>query len=117
MGREDFEFPGTYGILNLPPSRRTSSTVTTCTAAISDLRALPWLTRQVPTVLTLHDGWPSADIAPIVSTASDGKRGAGNAPISRLSLPFGGTPPRIIGRASAISMQGARCGSRPLRNG
>jgi glycosyltransferase involved in cell wall biosynthesis len=57
MGREDFEFPGTYGLLNLPPSRPDVVHCHNLHGGYFDLRALPWLSRQVPTVLTLHDGW------------------------------------------------------------
>ena len=58
LGREDFEFPGTYGLLDLPPSRPDLVHCHNLHGGYFDLRALPWLTRQVPTVMTLHDAWP-----------------------------------------------------------
>jgi glycosyltransferase involved in cell wall biosynthesis len=57
MGREDFEFPGTYRLLDLTPSRPDLVHCHNLHGGYFDLRALAWLSRQVPTVLTLHDGW------------------------------------------------------------
>jgi glycosyltransferase involved in cell wall biosynthesis len=57
MGREDFEFPGTYSLLDLTPSRPDLVHCHNLHGGYFDLRALAWLSRQVPTVLTLHDGW------------------------------------------------------------
>ena len=62
-GYEDFGFPGTWSLLELTPEM---PDVVHChnlhgawlqTGGYFDLRALPWLSRQVPTVLTLHDAW------------------------------------------------------------
>lgn len=56
-GREDFEFPGTYDLLDLTPARPDVVHCHNLHGGYFDLRALKWLSRQVPTVLTLHDGW------------------------------------------------------------
>jgi len=56
-GREDFEFPGTYRLLDRLPARPDVVHLHNLHGGYFDLRALPWLTRHVPTVLTLHDGW------------------------------------------------------------
>src|SRR5450759_4683890 len=56
-GREDFEFPGTYDLLDLTPARPDVVHCHNLHGGYFDLRALKWLSRQVPTVLTLHDAW------------------------------------------------------------
>ena len=56
-GREDFEFPGTYRLLDLLPAHPDIVHCHNLHGGYFDLRALPWLSRQVPTVLTLHDAW------------------------------------------------------------
>jgi glycosyltransferase involved in cell wall biosynthesis len=56
-GVEDFRFPGTWRLLRLPPRRPSLVHCHTLHGNYFDLRALPWLSRQVPVVLTLHDAW------------------------------------------------------------
>src|SRR5450759_1889300 len=56
-GWEDFEFPGTYDLLDLTPARPDVVHCHNLHGGYFDLRALKWLNRQVPTVLTLHDAW------------------------------------------------------------
>ena len=54
-GREDFSYPGTWRLLD---SFRPS--IIHCHNLHSgyfDLRALPWLSRAAPVILTLHDAW------------------------------------------------------------
>jgi glycosyltransferase involved in cell wall biosynthesis len=56
-GHEDFEFPGTSRILGLlrePPDILHCHNLH---PGYFDLEALPWLSQQVPVVLTLHDAW------------------------------------------------------------
>ena len=56
-GIEDFHYPGTWkllGLLDAPPD------VVHCHnlhGGYFDLRALPWLSRKAPVVITLHDAW------------------------------------------------------------
>jgi glycosyltransferase involved in cell wall biosynthesis len=56
-GREDFSFPGTWRLLELPPERPDVIHCHNLHGGYFDLRALPWLSQQVPLVLTLHDTW------------------------------------------------------------
>ncbi|NIS70621.1 MAG: glycosyltransferase [Proteobacteria bacterium] len=63
QGKEDLDFPGTWRLLDFTPER---PDILHChnmhgawlpTGGYFDLRALSWLTRQLPVVLTLHDAW------------------------------------------------------------
>lgn len=56
-GREVFDFPGTWDLLNLPPTPPDILHCHNLHRWYFDLRALPWLGRTLPTVLTLHDAW------------------------------------------------------------
>jgi glycosyltransferase involved in cell wall biosynthesis len=56
-GIEDFHFPRTWSILNLPPLSPDILHCHNLHIGYFDLRALPWLSQQVPTILTLHDAW------------------------------------------------------------
>jgi glycosyltransferase involved in cell wall biosynthesis len=56
-GVEDFEYPGTRALLDVPPARPDIVHCHNLHGGYFDLRALEWLGRDVPTVLTLHDGW------------------------------------------------------------
>jgi glycosyltransferase involved in cell wall biosynthesis len=63
LGQENFNFPETWKLLAFTPHH---PDILHChnlhggwlhRGGYFDLRALPWLSRQVPTVLTLHDTW------------------------------------------------------------
>jgi glycosyltransferase involved in cell wall biosynthesis len=56
-GIEDFRFPGTWRLLNLTGQRPDVVHCHNLHGGYFDLRALPWLSQQVPVVLTLHDAW------------------------------------------------------------
>jgi glycosyltransferase involved in cell wall biosynthesis len=56
-GHEDFDFPGTWQLLDLPPERPNIVHCHNLHGGYFDLRALPWLSQRVPTILTLHDAW------------------------------------------------------------
>jgi len=56
-GHEDFNFPGTWKLLDLTPEPPDILHCHNLHGDYFDLRALPWLSRQVPVVLTLHDAW------------------------------------------------------------
>jgi glycosyltransferase involved in cell wall biosynthesis len=57
LGIEDFNYPGTRRLIALP---RVPPDIIHCHnlhGDYFDLRAIPSLSRQVPVILTLHDGW------------------------------------------------------------
>jgi glycosyltransferase involved in cell wall biosynthesis len=57
LGIENFDFPGTYDVLNLlndPPDIVHAHNLH---LNYFDLRALPWLSRQIPLIISLHDAW------------------------------------------------------------
>jgi glycosyltransferase involved in cell wall biosynthesis len=57
QGVEDFHFPGTASLLECPPYRPDVLHAHNLHGEYFDLRLLPWLSREVPVVLTLHDAW------------------------------------------------------------
>ena len=56
-GYEDFDFPGTWQLLDLSPEHPDILHCHNLHGGYFDLRVLPWLSRQNPTILTLHDAW------------------------------------------------------------
>jgi glycosyltransferase involved in cell wall biosynthesis len=56
-GLEDFRFPGTRRLLDLPPRPPDVVHCHNLHGKYFDLRALPELSRRVPVILTLHDAW------------------------------------------------------------
>lgn len=56
-GREIFDFPAAWDLLDLPPEKPDLLHCHNLHHLYFDLRALPWLSRRTPTVLTLHDAW------------------------------------------------------------
>ena len=56
-GHEDFEFPGTWQLLDLPPERPDIVHCHNLHGRYFDLRVLPLLCQQMSVVLTLHDAW------------------------------------------------------------
>jgi glycosyltransferase involved in cell wall biosynthesis len=56
-GREDFDFPGTGSLLDLPPRRPDILHCHNLHGGYFDLRELPRLSRLVPTVIDLRDEW------------------------------------------------------------
>ncbi len=57
LGHEDFDFPGTWHLLKDAPDPPDLIHLHNLHGSYFDLRALPWLSRQIPTVVTLHDAW------------------------------------------------------------
>lgn len=57
QGIEDFHFPGSSGVLELPPERPDILHCHNLHSGYFDLLALPQLCGELPTVLTLHDAW------------------------------------------------------------
>ena len=56
-GREDFSFPATWSLLDLPPRPPDIVHCHNLHGEYFDLRALPEIARQKPLVMTLHDSW------------------------------------------------------------
>jgi glycosyltransferase involved in cell wall biosynthesis len=56
-GHEDFDFPGTWRLLDLPAECPDIVHCHNLHGGYFDLRTLPRLSQQVPVVLTLHDAW------------------------------------------------------------
>ena len=57
QGVENFNYPGTWNLLELPPRRPDILHCHNLHGFYFDLRAIPQLSRAVPTVMTLHDAW------------------------------------------------------------
>jgi glycosyltransferase involved in cell wall biosynthesis len=56
-GLEDFAFPGTRRLLDLPGQPPDIVHCHNLHGGYFDLRALPWLSERAPVLLTLHDAW------------------------------------------------------------
>lgn len=57
QGREDFYFPGTWDLPRLTPQKPDLIHCHNLHGGYFDLRALSWLSGQIPVVLTMHDAW------------------------------------------------------------
>ncbi|HEY7168771.1 MAG TPA: glycosyltransferase [Candidatus Binatia bacterium] len=57
QGVENFHYPGTWNVLRLPPRRPDILHCHNFHGDYFDLRALPKLSSEIPTVITLHDAW------------------------------------------------------------
>lgn len=56
-GIENFNFPGTWKLLDATPQRPDLIHCHNLHGDYFDLRALPWLSQQVPVILNLRDAW------------------------------------------------------------
>ena len=56
-GLEDFNFPGTWNLLKLTPQPPSIVHCHNLHGDYFDLRVLPWLSHQVPVVISMHDAW------------------------------------------------------------
>jgi glycosyltransferase involved in cell wall biosynthesis len=79
-GIEDFRFPGTWQLLKLTRQRPDIVHCHNLHGRYFDLRALPWLSQQVPVVLTLHDAWLLSGHCAHAFDCERWKTGCGNCP-------------------------------------
>ena len=56
-GIENMRYPGSWHVLDLLPGRPDIIHCQDLVGHCFDLRALPWLSRQAPLVMTMHDAW------------------------------------------------------------
>ena len=56
-GREDFRFPASHRVLDLPPKRPDVLHLHNLHGGYFDLRVFPELSQGQPTVVTMHDEW------------------------------------------------------------
>jgi glycosyltransferase involved in cell wall biosynthesis len=57
LGLESFHHPGTRGILHVSPEKPDILHCHNLHGYYFDLRVLPWLSHQVPVILSVHDAW------------------------------------------------------------
>lgn len=79
-GQEDFDYPATWYLLEMPPDRPDIVHCHNLHGDYFDLRALPWLSQQVPVVLTLHDAWLLSGHCAHSFDCERWKTGCGNCP-------------------------------------
>lgn len=86
MGRETFNFPESWRILDLIPDR---PDIIHChnlhggwlpRGGYFDLNALPWLSRKIPTMMTLHDTWMLSGHCAYTLGCDRWKTGCGHCP-------------------------------------
>jgi glycosyltransferase involved in cell wall biosynthesis len=79
-GHEDFDHPETFDLLKLTPEPPDILHCHNLHGGYFDLRALPHLSHQVPTVLTLHDAWLLSGHCAHSFDCEQWKTGCGNCP-------------------------------------
>lgn len=80
IGHENFDYPGTQSLLDSAPERLDILHCHNLHGGYFDLRALPFLSHQVPTVLTLHDAWLLSGHCAHSFDCDRWKTGCGNCP-------------------------------------
>jgi glycosyltransferase involved in cell wall biosynthesis len=80
-GVEDFRFPGTWRLLTLTPQLPDVLHCHNLHGGYFDLRALPWLSRRVPVVLSLHDSWLVSGACSASLHCERWKTGCGECPL------------------------------------
>ncbi len=79
-GHENFDYPGTWRLLDSAPEPPDILHCHNLHGGYFDLRALPSLSHQVPTVLTLHDAWLLSGHCAHSFDCERWKTGCGNCP-------------------------------------
>ena len=87
-GIEDFDFPGTYRLLDLPPKAPGIVHCHNLHQGYFDLRALPWLSQQIPVILTLHDAWLLSGHCAHSLDCERWKSGCGSCPYLKIDPPI-----------------------------
>jgi len=80
LGRENFNFPGTYRILDLPPKPPHIVHAHNLHIDYFDLRALSWLSQQKPLIISMHDAWLLSGHCAHSFNCERWVRGCGNCP-------------------------------------
>lgn len=80
LGREDFDHPGTDRLLELTPAVPDIMHVHNLHGGYFDLRALPKLSRRVPTILNVHDAWLASGHCAFSLECERWKTGCGHCP-------------------------------------
>ena len=79
-GREDFRFPASHRVLDLPPRPPDVLHLHNLHGGYFDLRALPALTGRRPTVVTMHDEWLYTGHCAYTLDSDGWRRGCGSCP-------------------------------------
>lgn len=79
-GYEDFDHPETRNLLNLTPEPPNILHCHNLHGNYFDLRSLPYLSHQIPTVITLHDAWLLSGHCAHSFDCNRWKTGCGNCP-------------------------------------
>ena len=87
-GHEDFDFPGTARMLEVLPSPPDILHLHNLHGAWFDVGALPALTAQVPTMITLHDVWLLTGHCAYPLDCERWKTGCGDCPYLDLYVPI-----------------------------
>lgn len=108
-GREDFHFPGTARLLELPPATPDVVHVHNLHGGYFDLAALPELSHRVPTILNVRDGWLMSGHCAFSLNCERWKTGCGNCPdltlfpaVTRDATAFNWSRKRAILAASSL---------------
>jgi len=84
QGREDFNFPGSWKLLQLPPQPPDIIHTHNLHGGYFDIRYLPNLSRQLPIVWTLHDEWAFTGHCAYCLGCPRWKTGCGHCPDLRI---------------------------------
>jgi len=87
LGIENFDFPGTYDLLSLPPERPDIIHAHNLHLDYFDLRALSWLSRQVPLIISMHDAWLLSGHCAHSFSCERWKTGCGHCPDLQVYVP------------------------------
>lgn len=92
-GKDDFDYPGTWKLLDLAGGGIDIVHAHNLHKDYFDLRALPWLSERVTTILTLHDAWLASGHCAHSLACERWKTGCGQCPDLRLppSVPYDST--------------------------